>query len=96
MGTEQQNKNGTKNWKPTYTPPAAPADLTNPDDREVWLDLVTSAIKGFCGASWAKDKGPIQMVSSSVAVKAAVEVADGVLAEFKKRCEKKGVDYPLR
>lgn len=78
---------GNNNHKfPTqqFVPPPA-ADLSDKDDAEVWLDLVTSALKGYCGAAWAKDKGPVQMVTAGVASRAAVECADAVLAEYKKR-----------
>lgn len=71
--------------KHQFTAPP-PADLADPNDGEIWLDLVTAAIKGYTGAAWAKKGGdPIVMVSTSVASKCAVEVADAVFAEFKKR-----------
>lgn len=76
--------NGTNNKKAVYTPPPT-VDLSDPNDAEVWLDLVTSALKGFCAAGWSNEKGRLQMPSSSVASRAAIEAADLVLAEFKKR-----------
>lgn len=77
-------KNNNEHNRSAFTPPL-PADLSDLNDAEVWLDLVTSALKGYCGAAWAKEKGPIQTVNSSIASRMAVEAADTVLAEYKKR-----------
>lgn len=70
-----------------YTSPTPATFTEGSSEAEVWLDLVTSALKGYCGAAWQKDKGPINMVSSGIAAKAATEAADTVFAEFKKRCK---------
>lgn len=39
-----------------FTPPSQ-ADLSDREDAEVWLDLVTAAVTGYCGAAWAKKGG---------------------------------------
>lgn len=85
MGTGANNQASKQS---AHIPPAVPSLTENSADAELWLDIVTSAVKGYCGAAWAKEKGPIQMVSSQVVIRAAVEVADGVFAEYKKRCGK--------
>lgn len=74
-----------KNTTPQFVPPPQ-ADLSDKNDAEVWLDLVTAAVEGYCGAAWGKKGGdPINTVNSQIAAKMAVEVADGVFEAFKKR-----------
>lgn len=65
------------------TPPAA--DLSDPADGEVWLDLVAAAISGICAAGWSKDGKSLNSISSGIASRVAVEVADQTFAEYKKR-----------
>lgn len=68
----------------TYNTPA-PANLYEQTDAELWLDLVTAAITGFAGAGWSPDGKKLNMPSSSVVSRNAVEVADAVMVEYKKR-----------
>lgn len=69
----------------TFAPPPQ-ADLSDTNDAEIWLDFVTAAIKGYTAAAWARKGGdPVSMVTAGVASKCAVEVADAVFLEFKKR-----------
>lgn len=85
--------NHQANKAPQHIAPTPATFTEGSADAELWLDLVSAAIKGYCGAAWAKDKGPIQMVSSGIAARASVEVADAVFAEFKKRCKVKDSQF---
>lgn len=77
-------KPGTNAANNAFTPPP-PADLSDPGDGEVWLDLVAAAITGICGAGWSKDGKSLNSISSGIASRVAVEVADQTFAEYKKR-----------
>jgi hypothetical protein len=67
----------------SYIPPE-PADLSNPADAEVWLDLAAAALQGYCSATWTKN-GEAAMVSASISSKNAKEAADYLFQAYKER-----------
>lgn len=74
-----------KNQAPQFVT-APEADLSDKGDAEVWLDLVTAAVGGYCGAAWGKKNGdPINTLNSQIAARMATEVADAVFVAYKKR-----------
>ncbi len=72
-----------------FIPPPVPSLLEGSREAEVWLDAVTAALTGFCGAVWSNDGKKFSMPSQQVVAKAAVEVADAVIIAYVDRIKKK-------
>lgn len=72
-----------------FVPPPKPTLTVGSPDCELWLDIVLAAVAGYTAAGWQNDRGKVQMVSASIVTKAAIEVADGIFAEYKNRLDVK-------
>lgn len=71
--------------KPVPESAPVPTLTLGSDECEVWLDVVTRSIEGYSSAAWTNDQKKICSMSPVVVAKCAVEVADRVLVEYRKR-----------
>lgn len=79
-------KNGTTKEAPIPTP--VPELVPGSEEHEVYLDILVRATEGYAGAAWTNNQKQICSMSPVVVARCAIEVADRVFAEYKKRLKK--------